>query len=91
MDRMDTDYLGRLTAVVEDGRSLDGSREGGTAVVPPVVRGWPAMHATLFESLRHGFTGGPLSLEAFLIIKSIKLGAALLFLVGAFRELRRLM
>ena len=49
------------------------------------------MHATLFESLRHGFTGGTLSLEAFLIAKCIKVGAFAFFVVGIRREIARLL
>jgi hypothetical protein len=47
------------------------------------------MHATMFESLRHGFTGGTLTLEALLLIKTIKAGAVALFLIGIHRELTR--
>jgi hypothetical protein len=49
------------------------------------------MHATLFESLRHGFTGGTLSLEALLLTKAIKAAAVALFLIGIHRELTRLL
>ena len=49
----------------------------------------PAMHATLSEAFRHGFTGGGVAWEALLIAKLLKLACVATLLVLLRRELAR--
>jgi len=49
------------------------------------------MHATLYEATRAGFTGGPLTLEAVILVKTLKLLVLSAFLWAIWREVRNLL
>lgn len=49
------------------------------------------MHATLYEATRHGLTGGPLTLEAVILVKTLKLLVMGGFLWAIWREVRNLL
>jgi len=49
------------------------------------------MHASLSEAIRHGFAGGTIPLETFLVVKTLKMLVVALAFGGIMKELGQLL